>query len=356
MTIHRLYADYTPAASSQHPTVSFELYPPRNPSRLSAIWGGVTKLVASHPDYVSVTYGAGGGGPDTRDMSVQVLNHVLDKHPGVPAVAHLTCLGSTEQEMSFIVRLLIRAGVRNFLALRGDPPAGEADYHPRPGTLDRAWQLVELIRGIAAEELPCPASGAACGAQAADDYVSIGVAAYPAGRGAARERDLAALAQKAACGADFAITQVFYDPQDYVSLVRELALTGVRIPIIPGILPLHDPRRLQVMERLAGISVPEDIAAIHRIADPAARSRAALGRTAEIMTSVLEAGAPGVHIYTFNRPRPTLDLVEYLRADGWLGPQAADRRITPAPPGAGVASAVNTELVGLALNRLSPAG
>ncbi|WP_448854614.1 methylenetetrahydrofolate reductase [Corynebacterium frankenforstense] len=369
-----LYSDYRPGTPTEHPTVSFELYPPRNPSKVSGIWAGVNKLATARPDYVSVTYGAGGSGGDTRDTSVQVLLNMIDRHPGLPAVAHLTCLGSTPAEMTLIIRLLLRAGVRDFLALRGDPPADDPDYSPTPGTLTHAAELVELIRKIAADELPHgvgtgPGGSGAATAPVVEDYVSIGVAAYPASRGAKRDGDLAALTNKARAGADFAITQVFYDPEDYISLVRELAFTGVRLPIVPGILPLHDLRRLRAMERLAGIPVPAALEEIHATADPALRVRRALGATAQLMTRVLDAGAPGVHLYTFNRPRPTLDLLEYLRAAGYLRHHAS--AVTGRPGTAGAlggadparrqahriarGQAVDSELVGLALGRLTPA-
>ncbi|WP_018118878.1 methylenetetrahydrofolate reductase [Corynebacterium mastitidis] len=352
MSTAHLYAGYRPGVPTDTPTVSFELYPPRNPSRGSGVWAGISRLIDTAPDYVSVTYGAAGKRTDTRDRSVQVLLNVLDRHRDLPAVAHLTCLGSTRAELTLLVRLLLRAGVRDFLALRGDPPGGDPDYRPPADEPARAVDLVRLIREVAAQELPLGVGRGYNGAGAAtaarpEDYVSIAVAAYPATGGRARANDIAALAEKEAAGADYAITQVFYSEEDYASMVRELRMVGSRLPIVPGIMPLHDLNRLRAMERLAGIPVPKRIERIFTQAtSPDRLVRDTLSATVDLIGGVLDAGAPGIHLYTFNRPRPTLDILEYLRASGYLGRTAGPR--APRDP------AVDTELVSLALHRMTP--
>lgn len=356
MSTAHLYAGYRPGRPTDTPTVSFELYPPRNPSRTSGVWAGIERLITAAPNFVSVTYGAAGAATDTRDRSVQVLLNVVDRHPGLPAVAHLTCLGATRSELSMIVRLLLRAGIRDFLALRGDPPAGgNPDPSFRPAEhdrLSRAVELVELIRQVAAEELPDgvgtgPNGSGAASAPCPQDYVSIAVAAYPAATSQGRANDIAALLEKERAGADYAISQVFYDAAGYASLVRELAMSGSRLPIIPGILPLHDVRRLEAMERLAGIAIPARLRQMYEEAtSPRQLASAALGETMRLITATLDAGAPGIHLYTFNRPRPTLDLLDYLAAAGYLHPRLG----TPLP----VDHEADPELVALALHRLTP--
>lgn len=354
------YAGRRAGVAGAVPTVSFELYPPRNPSRLSAVWAGVTKLISAAPNYVSVTYGAAGASADTRDRSVQVLMKVLDSHPGLPAVAHLTCLGSTRNEMALIIRLLLRAGIRDFLALRGDPPAAESDVQLPRTDLHRAVDLVRLIREIAAEELPRGVGSRHYGsgidtAEDPNDYVSIAVAAYPATSGQARANDIAALIEKEESGADYAITQVFYEVADYASLVRELTMAGGKLPIVPGILPLHDLRRLRAMERIAGIPIPPHIEQLFdetsAPSDPSRCVAQRLRATVDLIADVLDAGAPGVHLYTFNRPRPTLDILEYLRGCGYLTAHAPG---TPRDFPQLSHGDVDTELVQLALRRLSP--
>ncbi|MBZ8177815.1 5,10-methylenetetrahydrofolate reductase [Corynebacterium poyangense] len=341
MSTAHLYQDYQPGVPSTHPTVSFELYPPRAQARTSSVWTGINRLIDAAPDYVSVTFGAGGAKGDSRDRSVQVLMNVLDQRRKLPAVAHLTCLGSTRGDMAMIIRLLLRAGIRDFLALRGDPPSKDLPLSTEVETMTRAVDLVYLIREIEAEVLD---------PDRPEDRVSIAVAAYPASSGQARANDIAALLEKQRAGADYAITQVFYDPAQYDSMVRELTLAGGRLPLIPGIMPLNDLRRLEALERLSGVPVPQRIVDIHRNPDDSLRVWQSLKATIELIAGVLEAGAPGIHLYTFNRPRPVLDVVEYLRGGGYLnryGSTGGTSRM-PLPPD------VDVELVGLALRRLTP--
>ncbi|KAA8724289.1 methylenetetrahydrofolate reductase [Corynebacterium spheniscorum] len=330
---------YRPDTAPDYPTVSFELYPPRSLEPASSVWVGVNRLIGAAPDYVSVTYGAAGNRADSRDRSVQVLLKVLKEHPHLPAVAHLTCLGSTRGELQMIVRLLLHAGIRDFLALRGDMPPGGIDHIAPEHRLNRGVELVQLIREIAAEVCP-------------EEVVSIAVAAYPATRGQARSNDIAALVEKAQAGADYAITQVFYDPEDYASMVRELRLAGCRMPLVPGILPLNDLRRLQALEKLAGVKVPEHLRTMLSQKDPRTRVADSLKATLDLISGVLDAGAPGVHIYSFNRPRPTLDLLEYLRAAGYLARKPRAENAQRQRPQRGP---VDAELVGLALRHLTPA-
>ena len=351
------YTDYRAGRRSSHPTVSFELYPPRNPKRSSSIWAGVERLIAQAPHYVSVTYGAAGSTVDTRDRSVQVLMHVHDKHPELPAVAHLTCYGTSQGELVLIVRLLLRAGVRDFLAIRGDPPADGSEKLADNG-LTRAVQLVRLIRAVAADELPDgvgtgPNGSGPSTAKNPRDYVSVAVAAYPASRGMERQNDIDALLDKQAAGADYAITQVFYDPDDYSTLVKDYTAQGGTLPIVPGILPLHDLKRLRAMERLPGIPPPPRLLRVFEGNPPGpARVRASLQATTHLIADCLKAGAPGVHLYTFNRPRPTLDILEYLKAAGFLTP--AEETYRQLDPGAYHKLDLDTELAALSMHHMPP--
>src|SRR5699024_11116974 len=181
---------------SGRPTVSFELYPPRSPATAAAAWETVERLADARPDFFSVTYGASGS---ARDASREVVRRIL-RETTVPPIAHLTCVGATRAELRQLVGELVDDGVRDFLALRGDPPAGEQEWVPCPGGLSRSSELVALIREVEQERL-----GNSGG-------LSVAVAAYPAGSAAARGQDVAALVEKQEAGADFAITQVFYEP------------------------------------------------------------------------------------------------------------------------------------------------
>lgn len=281
--------------------VSFELYPPRNPDPFSQAWAGIDRLLDARPDYVSVTFGTSN---TTSASSQSVLAHAL-RRSGRPALAHLTCVGKTRPELAALIQEMLDLGVRDFLALRGDNPQGAPDWQPAPGEFSRASQLVELLREVATEHL-------------GDAHaISIAVAAYPAGSVVARTDAVAALAEKQAAGADFAITQVFYDAQDYADLVASASYQGVSIPIIPGIIPFTDAARLHRLEGLTGVTVPTRLQEISEITDSEQRFLAGIGATLDFLNDLIKAGAPGFHFYTFNRPRPTLDLVEHLRSRGF---------------------------------------
>lgn len=315
MTIKDLYAAHRPAlsppgeagsaphgdGSGRDLRVSYELYPPRNARPTSQAWAGIDRLLDSRPDYISVTFGTSG---TTTDASQSVLWHAL-KRSGRPVLAHLTCVGKTRAKLVGIIQDMMDLGVRDFLALRGDEVPEDAPGETESGEFDRAFQLVQLIREVSADYL-------------GDEHaVSIAVAAYPAGSIQTRTDAVQALVQKQAAGADFAITQVFYQAKDYAELVQSATYQGVTIPIVPGIIPFTDVRRLQRLEGLTGVPVPERIMTLANIADPAERILESLGATLDFVNDLIEANAPGIHFYTFNRPRPVLDLVEHLRSRGF---------------------------------------
>ncbi|OKL54493.1 hypothetical protein BSZ39_03735 [Bowdeniella nasicola] len=173
-------------------------------------------------------------------------------------------------------------------------------------------ELVELIREVANRELGDPAA------------VSVAVAAYPAGTIQTRTDAVAALVDKQSAGADFAITQVFYRAVNYRDLEQAASYQGVRLPIIPGILPFTDINRLQRLQALSGVAVPPELAALADLPDPGERLRATLAATLGFLDELLSYGAPGLHFYTFNRARPTFDLVEHLRSRKFAPVDAAE--------------------------------
>lgn len=290
------------------PTVSFELYPPRSIAASEALPDTIARLADAAPDFFSVTYGASGS---SRHASRAVVHWIL-RHTGVDVVAHLTCIGSPREEVRTVAERLLADGVRNFLALRGDPPAGAGEWHPHPDGLHRAAALVGLLRELEAELL------------ARDERLSIGVAATPSALSALPPEadpavctDLQALLAKQAAGADFAITQVFFEVGTYVRYVGAARAAGVTIPLLPGIVPLTDPGRLRRLEEISGVTVPGSVLArLDAEAHDAARHAAGTAMGVELVESVLDAGAPGLHLYTFNQHRPALDLLEGAHLDG----------------------------------------
>lgn len=287
------------------PTVSFELYPPRTPARAVSAWGTVERLAEASPDFFSVTYGASGS---SRTASRDLVRRIIAETTVAP-IAHLTCVDATRADLERLVRELLDDGVRDFLALRGDPPAGQTEWVPRPDGVNRASELVALIREV--ERVRFGGHGA----------VSIAVAAYPAGTSHTRRQDVAALREKQAAGADFAVTQVFYEAGAYVELVEEVRSAGIYLPIVAGIIPMTDPGRLARLTQLTGVPVPRRLTELLAVDDDEERHRLGVEATVGLVEDVVAAGAPGLHLYTFNQHRPALDVVERLR-----------RPITTAPP------------------------
>ena len=310
------------------PTLSLELFPPRPGRHVTQTWGVLDRLLATGPDFVSVTYrpsfviggtgsGAAGTAPPVRvrrehNPAEDVVAHVLSRSD-VPLMAHLTCIGYRRDSVVEVVRRFLDLGVRRFLALRGDPPRGYA-AEDVAGELPHADDLVRVIREVESDYFDDGAR-----------HIQIAVAAYPAdidhGTG------IEVLGAKQAAGADLAITQVFYDPEDYLALCRAALYSGVTMPILPGIIPLTDLRRLTRLEALTGVGVPPDLVRTLERSDGAAAAAAGIDATLNLASAVLDGGAPGVHLYTFNRVRPALDVISHLRLGGILAGSTPDTAV-----------------------------
>ncbi len=284
------------ASAELGPTVSFELYPPRSAAAEESLWDTIGHLADVAPDFISVTYGASGS---SRETSRAVVRHVIE-HTDVRPVAHLTCIASPRAELREIAEGFLADGVRDFLALRGDPPAGVDPWVPPADGLARASDLVELLRRI-------------------EPGVDVAVAATPsclpevADPGAPLCGDLLALRAKQEAGAQYAITQVFFEVESYRRYVAAARAAGVHLPIVPGIVPLENPARLRRLEEISGVPVPG--ALLDRLdaeTDEQRRRAAGLEMGAELVSAVLEAGAPGLHLYTFNQSRASVSLLERL--------------------------------------------
>ena len=283
-------ADYAhPCTHDHEPTLlSFEVMPPRKPSLEAPFWDTVDRLLQVRPDFMSVTYGAGGKDRHNARSTVQRLVRDTPIQP----IAHLTCVGNSTAEVVSTVHDYLESGVRTFLALRGDPPVGQEDWEPGPGGVGSATELIHLIRTV--EKRRCDAHpGEAL--RSAFKPLTIAVAAFPAGNPAAGttpQQEVERLLVKQAAGASFA---------------------GVTIPIVPGLLPATDPARLRRVQDLTGIEVPEYL--LTTLADyPHQDARDEFGAVfgSRLIHSVLDAGAPGVHLYTFNRAKPVLDILALM--------------------------------------------
>jgi len=300
---------------AERPSFSFELYPPRNDAAAAALQLALPQLVAAGPEFISVTYGASGS---SRGVSLEVLRHLLHS-TSVRPMAHLTCVGSSYAEASRLIREFLDAGVTSFLALRGDPPQGASEGESFLGDLGSAGELVQLIHRVQAEREPfvqVPVPGFPGARRIADGpKVTIAVAAFPNGHPRSRsiEQDLDTLLAKEAAGANLAISQLFFEADEFLSFVDRARAAGVTMRILPGIMPMTSAARLRRSVELAEERMPETLLRdLERADDPVAvgvAHAAALGR------ELLDGGAPGLHLYTFNRPEAPLAV---LRETGLL--------------------------------------
>ncbi|MGH8900663.1 MAG: methylenetetrahydrofolate reductase [NAD(P)H] [Egibacteraceae bacterium] len=272
---------------------SFEFFPPKTDEGEAQLWRAIRELEPLAPTFVSVTYGAGGS---TRDRTVRIVQRIATE-TSITAVAHLTCVAASRDEVRATIRLIAEARILNVLALRGDMPGRPgAPFEPHPDGLHHAEDLVRLLHD----------EGDFC----------VGVAAHPEGHPESPDRatDVKYLAQKCAAGADFAITQFFFDAADYFALVETAVRAGCHVPIIPGVMPVTNVRQIQRFAQLSGAAFPPDLAArLHAVEDDPAAVRA-IG--VEVATSLcrelLTGGAPGVHFYTLNRSTATREIYHNL--------------------------------------------
>ena len=291
--------------SFAHPTFSFELYPPRNEQAAAALPAAIDRLVAAGPEFISVTYGANGS---TRGVSLDVLRRLLASP--VQPMAHITCVGTTFAEASRLIREFLDAGVTSFLALRGDPPAGVAEVDIDLGDLRSAAELVQLIHNVQVEREPFsrhPVPGFPNARRlGSGGHVTIAVAAFPNGHPRSRTvgQDIDALLAKQAAGANLAITQLFFDPDVYFSFVDRARAAGVTMRILPGLMPATSAARLRRIIELSEEQMPgELLAELERADDPEA---VGIAHAARLGRALLDGGAPGLHLYTFNRPEAPL--------------------------------------------------
>lgn len=299
------------------PTFSFELYPPRSDAAAVALHENLPALVASGPEFISVTYGANGS---SRNASLDVLRHLIGT-TSVESMAHVTCVGSSYAEASALIRRFLDAGVTRFLAVRGDPPTGvseeEAEAAVARGDLRSAGELVQLIHRVQAErepfrqhEIPGFPSAKRLGR---GREVTIAVAAFPNGhpRSRSRAQDLDTLLAKEAAGANLAITQLFFEADDYLSFVDDARAAGVTMRILPGIMPVLSVPRLHRMLELSGEAAPLRLLAALEAAESAeAAQQIGIDACAQLARDLLDGGAPGIHLYTFNRSDAPLAVLE----------------------------------------------
>ena len=280
--------------ANQPRTLSFEFFPPKSDRSWYTLEDTIEALAQLGPDFVSVTYGAGGS---TRSKTREIVEHIQGK-TGITAMAHLTCVNATTAELKALLDEYAAAGIENLLALRGDPPKGQERFTPTDGGCAYAKDLIELIR--------------------TDGRFTSLCAAFPEKHPEAvsREADWANLESKLATGAAGAITQCFFDVADYRALRARLP----QARIIPGILPITDFHALVRFCERCGANVPAALRAeLSPLADDKlAIRRAGIAWTVRFCRALLAAGAPGLHLYCLNRSTAAAEVVTALRLSGDL--------------------------------------
>lgn len=277
--------------------LSFEVIPPRHDADAAKIDRLLATLSAYNPDYIAVTSSQRSGWLEGTAAFIEKISRDTSMRP----LAHLACTAGTEQELEEWVDTLVDAGVRGLLALRGDLPEGGMPE----GHLPHADSLVRLIRRWESARVARLAAG----------RLAVGVACYPSGHAESTtpDEDIDVLLAKQRLGADFAITQLFFDAEDYVRFAQRARLAGVRIPLIPGIMPMTSRARVERMCQLSGLDGPT--AVLDQLAtatSPEEEQEIGMQITASLAQAVLNAGADGLHIYTHNNPDITTDLLNRI--------------------------------------------
>jgi len=276
------------------PSFSFEFFPPKDDAGEELLWQTIAELEPLKPTFVSVTYGAGG---TTRERTVRITGRIAGSTSLRP-VGHLTLVDQSRGEVESVLKQYESAGVSHILALRGDPEGGPGTaWQAHPDGLNHAIDLVELANAL----------GGFC----------IGVAAFPEGHPDADslDHDAQVLAAKAAAGAEFAVTQLFFRGSDYFALVERARAHGCDIPIIPGIMPILNLAQVKRMTELSGSQLPEEILEQFRpIQDDKAAVRSlGIELASKLCHELLDGGAPGLHFYTLNRSKATREIFERLK-------------------------------------------
>jgi methylenetetrahydrofolate reductase (NADPH) len=292
--------------AADRPVFSFEFFPPKTANGVWNLLDALRALQPLAPDFVSVTYGAGGSTTE-KQQTIDIVTRI--KHEfGLEAMAHFTCVNATVDELRAQLDLMRANGIDNVLALRGDPPQGQTEWTATEGGLTYSRELIELIR---------------------DEYdFAIGAACFPETHIHATnaEDDLRYCAEKVQAGARFLITQLFYDNASYWDFVRRAREAGIDVPILPGIMPITNAGQIKRITELCGSALPPKLLAEldARADDPEAAAEFGVAYATMQCTDLLANGAPGIHFYTLNRSPATRAILSALKAfEPWRAPAAA---------------------------------
>ena len=285
--------------SGQRPTISFELFPPRSPKAAEKIEGTIDELTALRPDFVSVTFGAGGS---TREGSHQLIEK-LKKEKGQEVIAYFAGYGLGPEDIIAVLDSYQALGIENILVVRGDVPHDQESFEPHPQSLPHASDLMALIRPRY-------------------DFC-IGVAGYPEGHieAESKDRDIEYLKLKVDNGAEYIVSNYFYDNHYFFDFIERCRAIGIDVPIIPGVMPIYSVKMMEMLAGLCGATITDEVRqGIEAL--PAEDKGALLDFGIEFAVrqckDLLRAGVPGLHIYTMDRSSSSAGIVERLRRENLL--------------------------------------
>jgi len=290
------------ASERGEPIFSFEFFPPKSEAGVTALFESIRALRPLNPAFVSVTWGAGGStGPRSLDLVRRI-----EEESELLAMAHITCVGASRDELLGTLAAAQAAGIENVLLLRGDPPRGQPHFVPHPDGLAHASDLVALARTLPGKPL------------------CIGAACYPEAHVENRDKlaDLRFLKQKVDAGAQFLITQLFFDNRFYFEFVDRARAAGIEVPILPGIMPITNVDQIERFTALCGSTIPPKLSAALRVrkADPEAALQLGVAWATLQCADLLKRGAPGIHFCTLNRSPASRAILAALRAmEPWRG-------------------------------------
>ena len=272
---------------------SCEFFPPKTEEGMSQLFQTAREMKDLKPGYISVTYGAGGG---TRDKTLEIVSRI--KHEiGIESMAHLTCVGHSKQEIKTILDQIKSQGIENVIALRGDPPKDQTRFVPHPDGFGHASELVQFIQG-------------------SYDFC-IAVAGYPEGHIEAKDKetDWNFLERKVSLGADFIVSQLFFNNQDFFTFEKKMKEKGIKVPMIPGIMPITNFNQIVRFTQMCGAKIPD---AVVRDLDPVKEDLEAVAAYGiEYATrqceDLIRHGVPGIHFYTLNKSKSTKAIIQNLR-------------------------------------------
>ena len=273
-------------AARRQPLLSLEFYPPKDPLGFGILGGSIERMRPVHPDFVTCTYGAGGS---SREFSFAAWE-LLGRMGFTPVVAHLTCVGASRADLLAQIDRIHASGIRNIMALRGDPPRGESAFTPAPDGLAHAADLVALIKSRHPD-------------------ICCGVAGYPETHPEAPDpaTDLRHLKAKVDAGADFINTQLFFDNAVYFRFLDAARAAGIQTPILPGLMPVASGAQLDRSLAFSRATAPQKLRAALDTPDPEAARRAGIAWLVEQIDGLIANGAPGIHLYILNQARTLLD-------------------------------------------------